>query len=317
MSVLDYENARTGAYASGTQIPVRRRFRTGSSDYDYDSDRSEPEEIELPTPHVDLVDITERRKPFGRPSITVTESHIRERENRGKYDDWALVLRRVIDKHENNLGTRLEVRSPIIRRILKNVLATYTYANLEAVPIVFPEPYHGIFHYRNELRSFAAAPERTDEERLHMAVLVSFINKQLGPIEDTWAQMVPKQRIVFDLLWILYRPEDDLVVQNLHSKEIMRIINCEYKTLQTGAQVFEIEAWRWGYSDSRFGPTQTRRIINEFSATRHITHMPCYPIKQLPKREQETLYAELIVRGHKWKELVGPVHRQYDGEQCI
>lgn len=310
MSVADYSKARQNTYDVPGKIERPRKVFQGS---DASSDSEDPEDLyENDTPVVEFVDITEKRKRYGGNVITLTNSQNRAKEERGKYGDYALVLRRTIDEDGVVEAPVLEVRSPIIRRALKSVLATYSHLNLLATPIKIPEPYEALFHYRTELRQYAAALDRTEEEVVHMNIMTRFIDLHLGPIEKIWQQTVPKQRITFDLLWILFRAEDDVIVQRDHFREMVRVISCEHKVDRKG-RFFEIECWRWGYDGSQFGPALETLVILEFSAARQITQLPYFPVKQLHRADRESLYAELAMRGRKWRAVVNCAHRQYHG----
>jgi hypothetical protein len=266
------------------------------------------------TPQIELVDITEKSKGHGdQPQIYLTSSLYQAKENRGTYDEFALLLRRKVDKEGDAVSTTLEVQSPVIRHALKEILASYSRLNLAARPIEIEKPYTALFHYRNELRQYVDSNDRTVEEKLHMDVLMKFMDLNIGPTEEMYEQMIPNGRITFDLLWTLFRPEDDIILQKDYFQECLRVIHCEEKT-KGNETIFQIEAWRWGFNGAQFGPTQEKIVISEFSSTRRITQLKIFPLKMMPEREREELCAFLIDRGHRWKECVNVGHRQYTGE---
>jgi hypothetical protein len=163
---------------------------------------------------IDCLDITEKQKGYGeQPIITQTSSLHTAKEDRGRYSEYAMFIRRKIDKEGDAISTEVEIRSPIIRKALQGILATYAFLNLAAVPIVLPKPYAALFHYREEIRSFATAPERSDEEKRRLKVLTDFLIKNIGIAERNYQQMNLKGMITFDLLWTLFRAEDDIVWQ--------------------------------------------------------------------------------------------------------
>ena len=262
---------------------------------------------------IETVNLTERQRQSGSPHITVTGKHSQAKVDRGPYADRAMVLRRRVDKRGDEIDTLLEVQSPIIRRALQEVLEAYEYINLQAVPIKIFKPYEALFHCRDGLRRYAIAPQRTEEEKAHLQLLVDFIKDNLGTAEEEWEQMVPKHMITFDLLWILFRAGDDVIVRNDYFQQVLRVISCEFKS-HNGALIFDVEAWRWGYNGSKFGPAQERLQIAAFSAARNTEQLPFFPIKQLSKPQQDELRAKLVARGQKWRRLVKCQHMQYNGE---
>jgi hypothetical protein len=221
-----------------------------------------------------------------------------------------------VDKEGDQISTALEVQSPIIRHALHQILASYSYLNLVARPIVIKQPYDALFHYRKELREHAAAPERTLEEKLHMEVLITFMKRNLGPTEELYEQTIPKGLITFDLLWTLFRAEDTVILQKDYYQECLRVVHCEKKT-KDGETFFEIEAWRWGYNGTKFGPTLDRIIIPEFSSSRRISQLKVFPLKVMPDEEQKLLCSYLVKRGRTWRKYVDVNHRHYSGEFIV
>lgn len=265
------------------------------------------------TVRIETLNVTERQRQSGPPQTTVNGGHNQARVDRGPFADRAMVLRRRVDKRGDEIDTILEVQSPIIRRALQEVLEEYEYINLLAVPIKISKPYEALFHCRDGLRRYAVAPQRSEEEKAHLQLLVDFIKQNLGPVEQEWEQMVPKHMITFDLLWVLFRAGDDVIVRNDYFQQVLRVISYEFKSYN-GALIFEVEAWRWGYSGSKFGPAQERLRIPAFSSARNTEQLPFFPVKQLPKPQQDELKTKLVARGQKWRRLVKCQHMQYNGQ---
>lgn len=270
--------------------------------------------VEKEVTRIEYEDITEKEKGYGEQSlITLTSSFHRAKEDRGKYHEYALLIRHKIDKEGEPISTELEVRSPIIRQALQENLASYAYLNLDAVPIIIPKPYVALFHYRKELREYTKSPDRSEEQKRHLDVLIDMMSKYIGPTEKVYEQMIPKGMVEFDLLWTLFRAEDDIVLQNDHFRELKRVVHCEKKT-KDEQTFFQVETWRWAYSSGKFGPTKETIVIPEFSGARRIIHLPIFPLNRLTEADQHMLRTELIERGRRWKELVRPEHRSYSGE---
>jgi hypothetical protein len=270
------------------------------------------------TTMIELVDITEKDKGYGdQPSVYLTSKLHQAKENRGKYDGFALLLRRKVDKEGDAISTALEVQSPIIRHALQVVLSSNAYLNLAASPIIIKKPYDALFHYRKELREYASAAVRTKEEKEHLSVLIEFMKLNLDAIERLYEQMVPKGMVTFDLLWTLFRSEDDLLLQTENYQECYRTIYSETRFINE-QKFLEIEAWRWGYNGSKFGPSIEKLLIPAFSASRRITQLPVFPLNSIviPDQEKQSqLRSRLIERGRKWRGLVGICHREYNGLQ--
>jgi hypothetical protein len=214
----------------GTRLSGTTQAKLGDEDHHRDEDeRKEPV-----TTRIELMDITEKERPYGdRPLIIPTSTFNKAKDVDTKYLEYAVLLRRrvdkegnKVDKNGNHLETTLEIWSPIIRAALGEILLQCLYLNLAACPIEIPQPYHALFHYRKEIRAWAELPDRTQEEQKHMNVLTNFMRTNLAKVEREYEQYEPKGHVTFKLLWTLFRPETIIVFQTDHYKECYRVDTC-------------------------------------------------------------------------------------------
>lgn len=275
--------------------------------------RAKDQEVEFNNIRAEYMDITEKERSYGdRPIILPTSAFNQAKDVDSKYTDYALLLRRKVDKDGNRLGTALEIWSPIIRKALKEILGECSYLNLIACPIIIKQPYHALFHYRSEIRLFAADPDRTVEEKKHLDLLTTFMDNNLYRIEREYDQFAPNRLTTFQLLWTLFRPETIVIVQTSHFKECYRVDQVG-DDIKNGELVFKVSTWSWDYNGSSFGPTKSKHYIQEFQGVRSITGLNVYPLWALPENEREELENQLKTRGRKWRDFVENSHKQYTG----
>ena len=288
---------------------------THSAAYQFSRNKEEQPRSSLVT-HIDLIEITEKQRPGGeQPIVTVTDAFSRAREDTGRFSEYAVCLIQKLDKDGVKISTELAIRSPIIQRALRSILSGYAFLNLVADPIVIVKPYDALFHYREEIREYTKSANRTDEERRHMEVLVDrFFRLYLQPIEKIYMEEVPKGKISFDMLWTLYKAEDNVLVQDQHFQEIHRVVHCEEKKDKDNERVFHLYTWRWGYNAGEFGPTPETIMIPAFASTRQIEQINCFPLNMLDENKRKQLCQQSIARGHAWKTLIHPTHRIYNGK---
>jgi hypothetical protein len=196
---------------------------------------------------------------------------------------------------------------------LKGLLSDCTYLNLVACPIIIPQPYHALFHYRDEIRNHVADPSRRGEEKKHLDVLIKFMDANLLKTEKEYNRHILNELTTFSLLWTIFRPETIVVLDTEMFKECYRVIDCQELVLISGEKEFQISAWSWQYNGVSFGPSKTKLTISEFQGTKDITDLDVYPLDTLPEPERSSLMEELISRGKKWHGLVDKSHKQYSG----
>jgi hypothetical protein len=273
------------------------------------SNASEPEIVKI-----ELADITERKTWGDRSIITRTgELHKAKQENE-RYREYALVLRRVVDREGNPKSTCLEARSKIIRDGLKKVLRDYSSVNMESIPIVIPKPYAPLFHYRKELRDYASDESRREEDKSHIQVLIQFMDKNLQEIERAYDRLLPSEMISYDILWTIFRPEDIIIARRDHFVESYMVDSYTISEGKDDEMVLTIVGRSWDYNGVRFGPVTTELKLHGFVGNKKIEALEVYPISFHRQRDVEE---KLIKRGFEWRKVIDVTHKEYHGELAL
>ena len=262
----------------------------------------------------DLIDLTAKERSGGEhPSIVQTSQFKRPRATDvSRFDEYALRFVRLLNKDGDSKGTELVIASPHIQAALRSIASSYAFLNLAADPIVIPKPFAALFHYRKELEEYTKSDTRSDIERKHMEVLMDdFLKPYLGDTLRIFNDEVPKGKIRFGHLWTLFCAGDDVIVQTEHFQEMHRVMHCEERV--TDVKLFTMYTWRWGYNAGKFGPCAETLVIPEFTLTRSIKQLSCFPVKLLHPEEKEQLVRSLIDRGMRWRRLISPTQMQYSG----
>lgn len=296
MSVADYETARGMA---GGKVEVGEQEKT------------EPEM------KVELIDIIETEGRWGDHStITLTADIHKARGERQKYHEYAIILRRLRNSDNVPKSTRLEIRSPIIRAGLRAVLGDYPAVNMESDPITLDKPYMPLFHYRNELREYAASEGRTEEENPHMNVLTQFMAKYLQDNERASERLLSSELTTYELLWTLFRPEEVVIARRDHFAEAFVVDSCSVTEFVRDGEVIKVlnlVGRYWDYNGTRFGPVTAPLVIGHFLGNKKIRDLEVYPIAYHEEADGEDLRKKLIERGMKWRSILDVTHREYDG----
>ncbi|KAI0199932.1 P-loop containing nucleoside triphosphate hydrolase protein [Astrocystis sublimbata] len=265
---------------------------------------------------LDLIDLTARYRAGAQaPTIAPTGYSHRPRLLTDQYSEYALRIIREIKPDGSEGQTTLEISSPIIQAVFRRIMSSYAFLDLAADPIVIKKPFAPLFHYRQELKKVASESEN-EIERTHMRLLMDeFYKPYLGEIEKIYRDEVPKGRVRFELLWTLFRAEDDVLVHTNHYREMHRVMH--YEECVEEDEYFRLYTWRWGYNAGKFGPCSETVSIPHFSSTRRISQLPCFPVKQLDPSEAEKIYRDFVNRGMKWRNLIKPSHRSYQGPTWV
>lgn len=140
-----------------------------------------------------------------------------------KYDGFCFHVRRTFDWEGKYKATVVDVKSKALRECLQDVIG-----NIKGVSLVDETPKldpNVLFLYLEDLRKHAKhlkkqvkSPSATDkqerkkevkwleEKRLHLRVLVKYIDKDYEHIKKSLYPMLEHGLITFDLLWALWKP---------------------------------------------------------------------------------------------------------------
>jgi len=328
MSLADYESIFRGQ-ASTMKSMAKEKVRSGgtrgmdaeeasTTSAEHSEDKSEPQSTARKM-IIQLVDITQRETSYGdRPVVTLTDKYHQAKEDDEKFAEYALVIRRRIDRHRESIGVTLEVQSDIIRKGIQDVFGEYPSVNLLSSPIVFSEPYYPLFHFKEGLEAYASAVDRTEEEKEHMLVLTKFMKENLAKAIRQYESMVPNGYISYDYLQYLFRPCQLVVSLHDELKECFYIIaSGERSNSSNDERLLQFVGLCWKYDGKTFGPCYEILKIPQFSGVRKILQLELVPLNLIAPKAQAELRQSLISRGKRWRALVDVSHCEYNGESIM
>jgi len=263
---------------------------------------------------VELLDITEKLPRWGDQSeILLTRKRHQAKEEDDRYKDYAIVLRRKLDYEDKPISTSLEIKSAIIRQGLKDVFGEYPFINLGSETVEIYRPYEPLFHFRSQLRAYAADVKRTGHEAKHWQVLTDFMEHNLQETERDHERLLPSGMISYKVLWTIFLPETVVIVHGDYFDECYVVESFRYMDLN-GKDEFQIVARSWDFNGARFGPKNTELTIPLFVGNQSITSLSVFPITYDPRAESEALETRLIGRGRMWRDILKITNCQYDGK---
>lgn len=266
---------------------------------------------------VDIIDIIETEGRWGdRATVTLTADIHKAKGENQRYQEYAIILRRLRGADNAPKATRLEIQSPIIRSGLQEVLGDYPTVNMDSDPITIDKPYAPLFHFQKELLEYAASEDRTEEERSHMDILVEFMNKYLQETKSAYKRFVPSELTTYDLLWTLFRPEQVVIAQRDHFTEAYVVDSCSVTEVISDGETttfLNLVGRHWDYNGTRFGHVTAPLTISHFFGNKKIRDLEVYPIAYHGKADSKGLREMLVARGMKWRTILKETHREYDG----
>jgi len=228
------------------------------------------------TPKVEPVDITQKKDKYRhRQHAMLTGARYQARHFGDEFEEYAIVHRRSIDTEEN-ITITLEVRSTIIRKALQLVLGDYPQFNLRSNPIVMKKPYVPLFHYRKEIREYTDRKDLSEKEKMHMLVLIKFMDRNFQDEEEEYNRLVPFGVISYDLLWTLLHPGQIVIKESDKLSECFKVVS--FDCVGGDSPMLSILATSWNYDGAKFGHADEYLSMDSFSRTRKIDSLEVWPL---------------------------------------
>lgn len=108
----------------------------------------------------------------------------------------------------------LEIRSPLVVKLLRNLVVYYPGQMLDGSTITVPEPYMLLWHHHRALRKYLDDPSSGEDTRKHLQVLIRFLDSNEADameFKNFDAAQKGAGKISFRNAWYLYRPGNRLL----------------------------------------------------------------------------------------------------------
>jgi hypothetical protein len=234
----------------------------------------------------------------------------------------ALVLTRHYNTAKELIDTLLEIKSPYMKKALKDVIKTYPEVNIGtegAVQINGTSAPHCIFHYRYELEQYAEVSEDADIKE-HVGFMLKYMERAMRKELSSWQAMMERNEqmpgLTFDDLWMAFRPGDLIYFQDNRVKApaIMRLQRFEKTVVEHTHGISEYWYALCGVMDCDGDfvlSTATSMIINKYQGYRALETLEAFPLRY--HRDEAQVRQTLLKRGKRWLALTGTHYRAYAG----
>jgi hypothetical protein len=252
------------------------------------------------------------------PEITLTPSQFRAKKDIGKYEDYALLVRRrkrcLKPGQYEYLSTWLEVRDEVLQKALGKVLAPIKYLGLASTPLIVKQPFRELFWYREEIKQYKELNCKDDEEEKSYGLLSTFMEQHLDQPLKIYDRLISRRIVDYKNIWMIFRPGS--IAISVDEGRIQAFLVTSFQDPPNNSipeRPATIKGLMWGCDSDAFGPSERTVNLENFSGTRDILELPLYPLDFLPEKDREALLQRLIQRGRKWQSLINLCHKCYKG----
>ena len=245
--------------------------------------------------------------------LEVIENGAFTKGSKERFEDYAVVTKQIFNKDSTLRTANVQVNSPHILRILREVVGVYSTqpAGFD-VPITEEAPFALFYHYKPELARYEAKDETVKQ---HHQILMDWIDAELGPVFTEAEKLIQKGYITFPLLWTIFKTGELQYASHQGHPRLYKLDTAVYKDTANKGQLFEVNCSYVDYNGTSVG--RARETINMFDRV-HFTGKSPSKISTLrvsPRKfiENEDLEEMLTARGKRMLEFTGVLVMQYEG----
>ncbi|KAM0418890.1 hypothetical protein ACHAPT_012155 [Fusarium lateritium] len=250
-------------------------------------------------------DVKEIRQDGYALTVMKTQMTFRqEHERRGRFSEYSLLLRRIMDVKSNaRPKLQLEIQSDTLRQGFARIAENMTTIRLSHDPIVIPEPFMEVYHCREKIREALKLAE-SDVLRAELQLFVNFQDQYMTETIKTIDQFIAHGYIEFEWLWAIFPPGELVVIENVSASDApiqwcAIVKSFEFRTLDSGVQVWTLTVTHTGFNGLRLGKTETALTFPAFSNNIGISRLPAYPLKFC--KDEIWVQQEAIRRGKNYE----------------
>ncbi|OOF98975.1 hypothetical protein ASPCADRAFT_204666 [Aspergillus carbonarius ITEM 5010] len=232
-----------------------------------------------------------------------------------RFSKTALVVRRVISRQGMVSHTEVDIRSPLLQVLFRDLFKGVDDLELnKSPPIAKPE------------LLFWAVPDlvRIKEEEKKKTTpnqpLIDDIGTALRFVEEDFASQIislnsllEEKQITWDLLWAIFPPREVIIAPRfglMNEEQAFVMLTSGYGERANGQKYFSANGQHIKHDGQDFGTTTLPLEIDQYEGARSITSLNFFPIQH--HEEESALRERLIARGRKFVALLQePACRDY------
>lgn len=237
---------------------------------------------------------------------------------------WAIVARRArVYGHPKKVLAlhSIVVQSPVLKNILKDVLAGYPGVTVALRRLQFSGQFEPLIHRWDALRERIAdeqkkrdegnADEETELRIQHAKLLDDLLTSEFSDLEEAMLDLKKNRVATFEHLWTIFQP-GIVIFANLHNQDRAFLLkSAQYGRDANDRLAYNLTGVYVDFDGQDFGKATEVLSIALFKGTRRIDSLAAFPIQF--HKDQENVRAKLVERGARVAALTGSYYRGYNG----
>lgn len=202
------------------------------------------------------------------------------------------------------------VQSPLLKRVLKGVLANYPGVTTTLKRLTFQAPFHPFVHRWEEL-SNAVKDETDSKTKEHLALLHSTLKTELAETIAAKDDFIANKVITFEHLWTIFQPGCVVHTIDYGRDCAIKFSQGQYINHDRYGKCYQLISKKIDWDGEKFGWTGESPLITGFAGTKAITDLEAFPLEFHPNHVAIT--KALIIRGKLFEHYAGYHYKMYTG----
>ncbi|KAK5724159.1 hypothetical protein LTR17_013540 [Elasticomyces elasticus] len=237
-------------------------------------------------------------------------------------EKWAIIVRHVKTYNDPKKVLSVHsivVQSPLLKELLKDVLAGYPGVTVGLKRLEFNGRFEPLIHRWpelvaaiNELKTQTDNDDENANQRLmHAGLLQELLATEFKDSIDSATDLKSQGVMTYEHLWTLFQPGSLVFSKQQSQDRIFRLHSSKYGQDRNGNPVYWLTCQYVDYDGTRWGTNKLNVCIPAYEGTKPITSLPTLPLDF--HGDKDALIDRLVERGGKVETLAGSHYRGYSG----
>lgn len=218
-----------------------------------------------------------------------------------------LVVVRQYSRSKNLKYTDLEIRSPYVRKALREVIHSYPGITMSSIGrILIRDQPRCLFHFYNELESYAdASNDPLMRKHVHFCLKYAenALRREINLYEITVGNTRTEPGLEHRDLWMVFKP-GVLLYQKIKGREVLfRFKSLEESEVDQEPKYLTICMQKVGCDGESFAYCDYGTVIPYYDGWKPFVQLPIFPLHY--HSEEQRIRKDLIIRGKKYISLLG------------
>ncbi|SCO57666.1 uncharacterized protein FFMR_14822 [Fusarium fujikuroi] len=244
------------------------------------------------------------------------KTHERGKRTREIIKKYTLVVRRVINAKGLPTGVIVDIRSPKLAGVLKQILQGaegFDFSSADQSPEISPEALFWAWEDLKVYKEKEQLKEQPDPQLIDdLSVALEYLEVDHGSIFSELKVLLAENLISYKLLNRFFKPNEILYSEKnvLNERQVLRLVSATYNEDDRHGKHYAVVAKFITHDGESLGWGRSKFFLQEFDGNMKITDLDAFPFSHHP--EKSSIEASLIERGRKFMDLVQkPVCKWY------